>query len=88
MSEILKIDHLSCGYGERPVLNDVSLTVSEGEAVLIAGPNGCGKSTLARLIMGMEKPDAGEVWFRGQRIEHFALLACRHQNCAEHQHQA
>ena len=49
MSEILKIDHLSCGYGERPVLNDVSLVVREGESVLIAGPNGCGKSTLLKV---------------------------------------
>lgn len=65
MSEILKIDHLSCGYGERPVLNDVSLTVREGEAVLIAGPNGCGKSTLLKATVGALPLTAGDVVFSG-----------------------
>lgn len=68
MSEILKIDHLSCGYGERPVLNDVSLTVSEGEAVLIAGPNGCGKSTLLKATVGALPPTAGDIAFGGETL--------------------
>ena len=68
MSEILKIDHLSCGYGERPVLNDVSLTVSEGEAVLIAGPNGCGKSTLLKATVGALPLTAGDIAFGGETL--------------------
>lgn len=68
MSEILKIDHLSCGYGERPVLNDVSLTVREGEAVLIAGPNGCGKSTLLKATVGALPLTAGDVFFGGESL--------------------
>jgi ABC-type branched-subunit amino acid transport system ATPase component len=68
MSEILKIDHLSCGYGERPVLNDVSLTVREGEAVLIAGPNGCGKSTLLKATVGALPLTAGDVVFGGESL--------------------
>lgn len=68
MSEILKIDHLSCGYGERPVLNDVSLTIQEGEAVLIAGPNGCGKSTLLKATVGALPLAAGDVVFGGQSL--------------------
>ena len=68
MSEILKIDHLSCGYGERPVLNDVSLTVREGEAVLIAGPNGCGKSTLLKATVGALPLTAGDVLFGGASL--------------------
>ena len=68
MSEILKIDHLSCGYGERPVLNDVSLTVSEGEAVLIAGPNGCGKSTHLKATVGALPPTAGDIAFGGETL--------------------
>ena len=63
MTEILKIDHLSCGYGERPVLNDVSLSVREGEAVLIAGPNGCGKSTLLKATVGALPLTAGDIVF-------------------------
>ena len=68
MSEILKIDHLSCGYGERPMLNDVSLTIREGEAVLIAGPNGCGKSTLLKATVGALPLTAGDVVFGGESL--------------------
>lgn len=68
MSELLKIDHLSCGYGERPVLNDVSLAVREGEAVLIAGPNGCGKSTLLKATVGALPLTAGDIVFGGESL--------------------
>ena len=68
MSELLKIDHLSCGYGERPVLNDVSLAVREGESVLIAGPNGCGKSTLLKATVGALPLTAGDVVFGGASL--------------------
>ena len=68
MSELLKIDHLSCGYGERPVLNDVSLAVREGEAVLIAGPNGCGKSTLLKATVGALPLTEGDVVFDGESL--------------------
>ena len=68
MSDLLKIDHLSCGYGERPVLNDVSLTVSEGDAVLIAGPNGCGKSTLLKATVGALPLTAGDIALGGKSL--------------------
>ena len=48
---------------------DVSLTVRQGETFGIVGESGCGKTTVARLIMGLERPTAGEVWFKGQRID-------------------
>lgn len=68
MSDLLKIDHLSCGYGERPVLNDVSLTVREGNAVLIAGPNGCGKSTLLKATVGALPLTAGDIALGGESL--------------------
>ena len=68
MSDLLKIDHLSCGYGERPVLNDVSLTVREGDAVLIAGPNGCGKSTLLKATVGALPLTAGDIALGGESL--------------------
>ena len=66
--ELLNIEHLSCGYGDRPVLNDVNLTVKEGESVLIAGPNGCGKSTLLKAIIGSLPLTAGEIDFQGKSL--------------------
>ena len=68
MADLLQISHLSCGYGDRPVLNDVNLTVKEGETVLIAGPNGCGKSTLLKAIIGMLPLSGGDICFQGRSI--------------------
>ena len=68
MSELLSIEHLSCGYGDRPVLNDVNLTVKEGETVLIVGPNGCGTSTLLKAIIGMLPLAGGDIQFQGRSI--------------------
>ncbi|MBO4298845.1 MAG: ABC transporter ATP-binding protein [Clostridia bacterium] len=47
----------------------VSFRVGTGETFGIVGESGCGKSTVARLIMGLERPDSGEVFFKGQRID-------------------
>lgn len=62
---LLELRGLSCGYGDRPVLDGVGLTVREGEAVLLAGPNGCGKSTLLKAIIGVLPLTAGDVVFGG-----------------------
>ncbi len=51
------------------VLDNINLTVSEGEFVALVGPSGCGKSTLLRIIAGLVKPSAGKVIFRGEEIK-------------------
>ena len=69
MSEsLLEIKNLSCGYGDRPVLNGVNLSVREGEAVLLAGPNGCGKSTFLKAVIGALPLTDGEVAFGGEPL--------------------
>ena len=62
MSPVVELDGVSFGYraGVR-VLEDVSLEVGAGEFVAIAGPNGGGKTTLLRLVLGLERPTAGTV---------------------------
>jgi zinc transport system ATP-binding protein len=60
-------------YGtEPPVLQHVDLAVAPGEFVAIAGPNGGGKSTLVRVILGLEQPDAGEAFLFGEPANRFS----------------
>ena len=62
MSLALRLDHTSFSYGHgSPVLRDVDLEVQRGEFVAIAGPNGGGKTTLVRLVVGLEEPTSGRV---------------------------
>jgi len=62
MPVALRLDHVSFAYDHGAlVLRDVDLTVKRGEFVAIAGPNGGGKTTLLRLILGLEQPTAGRV---------------------------
>ena len=65
---MLKVTDLQAGYGGSTVLHGVSLEVKDGEAVVILGPNGHGKTTLLRAISGLVKPTAGTVEFDGQVI--------------------
>jgi zinc transport system ATP-binding protein len=62
MSTAVELDRVSFAYrAGMVVLDDVSLTVASGEFVAIAGPNGGGKTTLLRLVLGLERPTAGRV---------------------------
>jgi energy-dependent translational throttle protein EttA len=60
-NEVIELDAVSKGYGERLLIDRLSLQVPPGAIVGIIGPNGAGKSTLFRMITGKEKPDAGKV---------------------------
>jgi lipopolysaccharide export system ATP-binding protein len=55
-------------YGQRRVVNGVSISVSEGEVVGLLGPNGAGKTTTFNIVVGLIKPDSGEVKFQDQPI--------------------
>lgn len=65
----IEIDHLTVSYGSRPALLDVSLSLPQGELIGIIGPNGGGKSTLLKAILGFAKPDVGSVRLLGQPVE-------------------
>ena len=56
-------------FGETPALRGANLSVASGEIVAIMGPSGSGKSTLLHCLAGVFRPDSGEVWFNGQRID-------------------
>jgi zinc transport system ATP-binding protein len=72
----LALEHVSFAYGSGPlVLRDVSLAVEPGEFVAIAGPNGGGKTTLLRLVLGLERPTAGRVRVETRRLGYLAQRA-------------
>ncbi|HEX7603890.1 MAG TPA: ATP-binding cassette domain-containing protein [Polyangiaceae bacterium] len=71
--EVLDVEHVSKSYGDKAVLRDVSLTVRRGEKIAVIGPNGLGKSTLLKIVMGRLAADAGTVrWGHEVRAGYFA----------------
>ena len=58
---ILDVNKLSKSYGTEELFNDVSFSLNEGESLAIVGPNGCGKSTILKIIAGIENCDSGTV---------------------------
>ncbi len=68
--EILSVKNLCKSFQHNKVLNDISLTVSQGEVLAIIGPSGSGKSTLLRCINQFETVDSGEINVCGQRMVH------------------
>jgi len=63
---VIELVGLKKSFGERRVIEGISLTVESGEVVWLHGPSGCGKTTLLRLIAGLESPDGGEVKLGGE----------------------
>ena len=57
----LEIRNLRKQYGDRAMLDDVTLTVADGEFLALLGPSGSGKSTILRLVCGIDTSDGGEV---------------------------
>ena len=60
-NKVIEFHHVSKGFGDRLLIDDLSFTVPPGAIVGVIGPNGAGKSTLFKMIDGKEKPDSGEI---------------------------
>ena len=67
--EILELHKINKFYGGLHALKDISLSVKQGEVVVILGPSGCGKSTLLRTINGLEPVQSGNFIIEGERID-------------------
>ena len=65
---MIDFDLVSFSYGEKAVFRDLTLHVGAGERTALRGASGCGKTTLLRLVMGLEQPQSGAVTVRADRI--------------------
>ena len=65
---IIDIKHLSKSFGDKKVLQDINMSIREGEFVTLLGPSGCGKTTLLRQIAGFAAPDEGQILLEGKDI--------------------
>ena len=74
---MLELKNVSFSVGsaddELEIIDNISLTFDDGKFVVITGPNGGGKSTLAKLIMGIEQPTAGQIIYNGTDITHMSI---------------
>jgi len=68
MDDFLVIDRVSKSFGSLCAVDDVTLSVAQGEAFSLLGPSGCGKTTLLRMIAGFERPDSGRILVGGRDI--------------------
>jgi phospholipid/cholesterol/gamma-HCH transport system ATP-binding protein len=66
---LIELRKISKRFGPNVVLKDVSLNIEAGHAIVVIGASGTGKSVLIKHIVGLLKPDFGEVWFDGKRID-------------------
>ena len=66
---IVSLRGIKKSFDGRPVLQGLDLDVKTGRSLVIMGPSGCGKSVLLKHIVGLLRPDSGEVRFHGQRID-------------------
>ncbi|MCB5196331.1 ABC transporter ATP-binding protein [Deefgea salmonis] len=68
MSALIEVQGLTCGYGNRTILKDVSFSIERGEVVAILGGSGCGKSTLLKHLIGLYSPQAGSIRIAGNEL--------------------
>ncbi len=67
---LLEVKNLAASYGALTVLQNVNLSIEKGEVVSLIGSSGSGKSTLLRVLMGLLKPNAGEVRIDGEKVDY------------------
>ena len=68
MAEKIKVPNLVKKYGDNTVLNDMSITINEGEVVCVIGPSGSGKSTFLRCLNRLEEPTSGDIEIDGTHL--------------------
>jgi len=66
--ELLRLEKVSVYFGKRKILEDLNLSLNQGEILGLLGPNGVGKSTIFNIIIGLLKPDYGSVFIEKKNV--------------------
>jgi simple sugar transport system ATP-binding protein len=77
MTEFLELRNITKSFGKVNAVSNVNLKVSQPEIIGLIGDNGAGKSTLIKIIAGVHKPDSGEIFIRGQKMDHWSVTQAR-----------
>lgn len=67
-------DRVSFGYDERPILKEISFSVARGSMCIVLGASGTGKSIMLKLILGLLRPDSGQIFVNGERVDNMPEL--------------
>jgi iron complex transport system ATP-binding protein len=73
MKPLIEAKDVFFSYSKKPILTGLNMSIQEGEIVTLLGPNGCGKSTLIKIIVGVLIPLTGEVHYKGENINKYGL---------------
>jgi ABC-2 type transport system ATP-binding protein len=74
MDSTIKVEQVSKSFGKKTVLNEVNLTIEKGQLFGLIGPSGAGKTTLVKMIVGMEKADKGSIHVLDKKMPNLSLL--------------
>ena len=75
--KMIRLEHVTKSFGRYKALDDVSIVVEEGEFLTVIGRSGCGKTTMLRMINGLQKPDSGKVYAAGEDVGEADLIRLR-----------
>ena len=75
--EMIRLEHVTKSFGRYKALDDVSIVLEEGEFLTVIGRSGCGKTTMLRVINGLQKPDSGKVYAAGEDVGEADLIRLR-----------
>ena len=67
---MLELKNITKSYGTKTILDQISLSIGDGEIVSILGPSGSGKTTLLNLILGITQSDEGQILYNGEDVTH------------------